>query len=482
MNGVCKNGWTLLLLALLSGTALTQVARAQITVTPTQPEAEQAGAADTGDAAVLLAQAQAAALEARSSGTPPTPDQPGWRDALQLGEAARDLAPADLGVLRFLAETYSTLSWDARAWEAWSAYLDAGGALDAPALGALSEAGRELGYARYSAGDLPGAAAVFERVAELDPQNAEAVTWLGRIALERGESEAAQEYWRRVLTLRPGDPTARYYLQQSEQQLSYGADATSAFNEGLAAYNADRTAAALDAFSRAAEANPEFEEAATWAGRVALELGRPRDAQRFWNALLERDPQNRQAAYYLSLAEAQEAWGTEAGRAFYAGQELYNQGRVEEAAERFVAASDANPQYPEAASWAARSLQESGQAARAIPYWERVVAINPDDESARYFLEAARAQQDVGAGAAQAFNEGVKAYGEADLSAAQTAFETATELDPTYADAWGWLGRLAFEGGRYAEAAAAYARALELEPGNATYQFFRDEAERLGAQ
>jgi len=193
MNGVCKHGWTLLLLALLSGTALTQVAGAQITVTPTQPpteppaQAEQAGA----EAAALLARAQAAALEARSSGTPPTPDRPGWRDAIQLGEAARDLAPEDLGVLRFLAETYSTLSWDARAWEAWGAYLDAGGALDAPALDALSEAGRRLGYARYSAGDLPGAAAVFERVLELDPRNAEAVTWLGRIALERGESEDA---------------------------------------------------------------------------------------------------------------------------------------------------------------------------------------------------------------------------------------------------------------------------------------------------
>jgi tetratricopeptide (TPR) repeat protein len=474
------NGWTLLLLALLWGAAPAQVAVAQITVTPTpdQPKSQT----ETPGAAALLAQAQAAALGARSSGALPTPDEPRWRDAVQLGEAARELAPDDLEVLRFLAETYSTLSWDSRAWELWSAYLDAGGNLDGTALSALSEAGRELGYARYSAGDLEGAAAIFERVAELEPDNVEALTWLGRIALEQGRSAAAERYWRRVLALRPGDPTARYYVQQSEQQLTYGAEASGAFNEGLAAYNAGRKAAALGAFTRAATANPDFEEAATWAGRTALELGRPRAAQRFWGALLERDPQNRQAAYFLTLAKAQRRWGTEAGRAFYAGQELYNQGRVEAAAERFVAASDANPQYPEAASWAARSLQESGQAARAVPYWRRLVALNPDDESARYFLEAAQAQQEAPTEAVQAFEEGVQAYQQADPERAQRAFRRATEADPGYADAWGWLGRLAFEGGRYGEAGAAYARALELEPGNATYRFFQAEAERLGAE
>jgi len=486
MNGSSINRWTLLFLLLFSGAALAEVAVAQITVSPTQPSAQTEDGAESGaetpDAVELLAQAQAAALEARSSSALPTPDQPRWRDAVQLGEEARALAPEDVNVLRFLAETYSTLSWDSRAWEVWGAYLGAGGSLDGTALSALTEAGRELGYARYSAGQLESAAAVFERLVELDPENVEALTWLGRIALEQGESSAAERYWRRVLALRPGDAAARYYVQQSRQQLTYGADASIAFNEGLAAYNAGRTAAALDAFTRAAEANPDFEEASSWAGRVALELGRAGVAQRFWGALLARDPQNRQAAYFLTLAEAQRRWGTAAGRAFYAGQELYNQGRVGAAAEEFSTASDANPQYPEAASWAARSLQESGQAARAVPYWRRLVALNPDDESARYFLEAAEAQPDVPADAAQTFDEGVQAYQEADLESAQRAFEEATRTDPSYADAWGWLGRLAFEGGRYGEAEAAYARALELEPGNATYRFFQAEAERLGTQ
>lgn len=474
MGGSGQSSW------FLSAALLLNVAGAQVVVTPVQPPAQAAAPAEPEDAGALLAQAQAAAEAALEGSLAPSPDQTGWRDAIRLGEAARDEAPEDLEVLRFLAETYSTVAWDSRAWEAWNAYLEAGGDLDEAALGAISEAGRKLGYARFAAGELGGAAEVFGRVLELDSQNVEAVTWLGRIALEQGESKAAEGYWERVLELTPGDRAARYYLAQSREQLTYGADAVNAYNEGLAAYNEGRTAAALDAFRRAAEINPEFEAAVLRAGRTALELGRSRAAQRFFRALVARDPEDQQAAYLLTLADAQRRWGAAAGSAFYAGQELYNQGRVEEAAESFTRASDANPEYPEAAGWAARSLQESGQAERAVPYWERVLALDPEDDSARYFLEAAQGQRDFGAGAVAAFNEGVKAYGEADLKAAEAAFETATEQEPGYAEAWGWLGRLAFEGGRYAEARAAYERALELEPGNASYRFFEAEAARLG--
>ena len=258
MNGEVINGWKRFLIApLLSVLLLLNLVGAQIVVTPVRPPA-QAEPETPEDAGTLLAQARAAAEEARSSPLAPSPDQTGWRNAIRLGEAARDDAPEDEEVLRFLAETYSTVAWDSRAWEAWGAYLDAGGELDEAALTALSEAGRKLGYARFAAGELGGAAEVFERVLELDPQNVEAVTWLGRIALEQGESEAAVGYWERVLELEPDDATARYYLAQSREQLTYGADALGAFNEGLAAYNEGRTAAALDAFSRAAEANPEF--------------------------------------------------------------------------------------------------------------------------------------------------------------------------------------------------------------------------------
>lgn len=439
------------------------------------------GSAQGGsDAAQALEEAQQAVAEARATyaGTP-TPDQPLWREAVRRGEAARVLEPDNLEVLRFLAETYSTLSWDVRAWGAWENVLQAGGELRPEDVAQMFAAGRELGYARYTAGELAAAEAIFARISQLDPSDADALTWLGRIALERGDSASAQGYWRRVLDLRPNDPTARYYLGQSEQQLAFGAEASLAFNEGLAAYDAGDLSDALSAFSRAAEANAAFEEAFVWAARTALELGQPEAAQSYVEALLARDPENDRARLLGSQVEVQLAWGAQAGQAFLEGQGLYSQGRVAEAAERFAAASDANPQYLDAATWAARSYQETGRAARAADYWERVVALSPDDERARYFLAEARAQSGFSAAAVSAFNRGVRAYGSADLPGAAAAFAEATRADPAYAEAWGWLGRLAFEGGRYAEAADAYGRAAQLEPEDETYAFFAAEAQRL---
>jgi len=437
----------------------------------------------SGEAARTLAEAERAAAQARENyvGVANTPDRPLWREAIRLGEAARELAPGSPEVLRFLGETYSALSWDVRAWGVWTDYLDAGGELDAEALAMLSEAGRRLGYARYNAGDLAGAEAIFARLLDLDPSNLDAVTWLGRIAFERGDAEAARGYWERVLEGRPDDAVARYYLGRTESQLQYGKEASEAFYEGLSAYEAGDFEAALEAFIRAAEANPELEEALTWAGRVALELGRPRIAQEYWGRVLEANPDDERAAYFLNLAEAQLEWGVEAARAFGEGQALYNQGQVGEAAEAFARASDANPQYKEAAVWAARSFQETGQAAQAATYWERVVELDPQDASARYFLEEARAQSGFAPEAVSAFNRGVSAYGVADLEAAQAAFEEAVALDPSYADAWGWLGRIHFERGEYGAAAEAYARALELQPNSETYRFFQQEALRLAA-
>ncbi|ADI13216.1 tetratricopeptide repeat protein [Truepera radiovictrix] len=431
-------------------------------------------------AAQALAAAQRAVAEARATYQgAPTFDRPLWREAVRQGEAARALEPHNPEVLRFLAETYSTLSWDVRAWDAWEALLQAGGELSADDLAQMFAAGRELGYARYTAGELAAAETVFSRMVQLDPENVDALTWLGRIALERGDSVAARAHWARVLELRPNDPTARYYLGRSEQQLAFGAEASGAFHEGLAAYDGGDLEGALAAFTRAAEANADFEEAFVWAARTALEAGQPEVAQRYAEALLARDPEHERAGFFMQQIALQRTWGAEAGSAFLEGQGLYSQGRVAEAAERFAAASDANTQFLEAATWAARSYQETGQAARAATYWERVVALSPDDARARFFLEEARAQSGVAPAAVSAFNRGLRAYADADLAAAEAAFAEATREDPAYAEAWGWLGRLAFEGGRYAEAAAAYAQASALEPADETYAFFAAEARRL---
>ena len=76
--------------------------------------------------AELLDEARAAARDARATYDIHTPDQPRWRDALELTRRARTLAPENLEVLRLLALTYSEVNWYVRAFEVWTEYLEAG--------------------------------------------------------------------------------------------------------------------------------------------------------------------------------------------------------------------------------------------------------------------------------------------------------------------------------------------------------------------
>ena len=61
---------------------------------------------------------------------------------------------------------------------------------------------------------------------------------------------------------------------------------------------------------------------------------------------------------------------------------------------------------------------------------------------------------------------------------ARAKFTRATDLAPTYAEAWGYRGRLAFEAGDFTAAATAYRRAGDLAPRNETYRYFLQQAQQ----
>ncbi len=435
----------------------------------------------SGEAQNALEQARALAAEAKEqyAGTIYNPDQPLWREALTAGNRALEMAPDSPEVLRFLAETYSTLRWYVRAWDFWLRYLDAGGNFDVEAQAQLADSGNELGYARYEAQDFASALSYYQQVSNLLPENSEALTWLGRINFELGDPAAALPYWQALVALNPDDEAAQYYLERSEQQLEVGLAASDAFYQGLSLYDNKQLEEALSAFEQATETNPEFTEAFVWAGRISIELGRPAAAQAYWQRVLELKPDDERARYFLDLAQKQLSWGVEAANAFEAGIVLYEEGNLAEAALAFEEAVRRNPRYKDAAVWAARSYQESGKPERAIFYWEQVLNLDPDDKRASYFLDLAQDQVSFGVEAASSFRQGLENYQLAQFDEARSFFVQATEENPDYAAAWAWRGRLAFDLADYKEATTSYERALELEPDNEAYRFFAEEAARL---
>ena len=434
-----------------------------------------------------LEQARALAEDAKRTygDGPQTIDSPLWQRAISAAEGLKRSSPDDLNLRLLLATSYGYVDWYSRAFENWQAYLGGGGTLQAAARSdtnseaLFSEAGTELGFARYEADDLRGALPFYQTVLTYLPEDAESVRWLGRIHLELGEPQEALGYWEALKRLSPEDETIDYYIGLAEEQIEVGPAASAAFQAGIGAYEAGDIDTALESFQTALEENREFKNAYVWAGRSALELGRSVQARNYWERVLDLDPEDERADYFLNIASTQEKWGKDAADAFFDAQTLYLQSDLEEAANLFERAFDLNPDYKDAAVWAARSHQEAGHLENAQRYWNEVLDLDPDDNRAKSFLRMSETQADNGVEAGQAFVQGVSAFESADLIKAAERFQVAVAENDQYAEAWGWLGRVYFTQENYAEAAGAYAKAAELEPNNDGYTFFEREANRL---
>lgn len=437
-------------------------------------------------AQATLEQAEAALQEALASPGPRSPDEDAWRRTLTLARQALQQAPHDLEIERFLARAYSHVNWYIRAFSAWNAFLDDGGTLavdgDPSDATMFAESGTQLGFARYQAGDLDGALPYYERVNAVLPDNTEALRWLGRIHFEQNDAKAALPFWQRLVQLLPDDQPARYFLDLTEQRLAIGAGASEAFQRGIAAHEAGDLRAALSAFQKALADNPDFVDGAVWAGRTSLELGEPRRAVDYWQQVVQARPNDDGAKYFLEVAKTQVKWGVDAGKAYYDGQAKYEKGDVEGARAAFERAVAANPNFVDAWVWAARTNQELGHAADAIVFWQGVLQRNPDDDRAKYFLDANKKRLDYGAEAGQAFIDGADKFQRGDFAGAEADLKHAVAANPSFTEAWGTLGRLYFQQERYAEAADAFDHALALRPGDDDYSFFASESRRLGAE
>jgi len=171
--------------------------------------------------------------------------------------------------------------------------------LDAPRMAALlqaivAERPRDpepltyLGQARAAAGDPYGAVEAFKRASALSPRDTRLLILLGQAqasaAKETGLPDQADDTFRRVLVLAPGDPAARYFLARS--QIARGQTA-----EGLAVWRAlraelppaDPRRAELDA--RIAEAEAEAQPLSP-AGRALAEAA-PADQTRMIEGMVD---------------------------------------------------------------------------------------------------------------------------------------------------------------------------------------------------
>jgi cytochrome c-type biogenesis protein CcmH/NrfG len=431
-----------------------------------------------------LTRAEQALETALASDAPRSPDATVWAQALDAAQAAVEASgsPPAEDALRLLARAYQGAGWWSRAVETWRALEVAHGTLVGDDLGAWRDAAVQLAYARYQAGDRAAAAARLAAVLERDPDDLEALRWSGRIALERDRPDEAAAFYERLLASAPGDANARFQLDLARERATHGRAASDAYREGLARLEAGEVDAALDAFARAERADPSWLEPLRWRARALLENDRD-GAVDAWRRLVERDPDDDGARYFLARARTQAEVGRVALLAADEARAAADAGEPMAATAAWRRALEAAPAWREARLGLARASTAGGDAATAEATWSELLADLPEDDplraEARQGLATARLLGRLGAEAAAAYARAEAAFERGDVDEAVAALERAVEAAPDVAEPWAFLGRIAFARGDWRGAARAYEQASRLAPDDPDLAFFAREARAL---
>jgi tetratricopeptide (TPR) repeat protein len=361
----------------------------------------------------------------------------------------------------------------------------------------------------HGSGRLDEAASLYRQVLTAEPDNAEALHWLGVLHHQTGDPARAVSLLDRAVLLRPDMYLYHGSLAEAHRAAGDHEWAVDSYRvalliwpdypEGLcglgtALSTMKRHAEAVDALRRAVELRPSFVVAHNNLGIALRELGQSKEALEHFRRAVELEPayapartnfgqmllaqghteealthcqeavrlQPNKAEMYDNLGNAlrvmdrlDEAWiaflqalqlDPELALAnAHIGLILQKRGHLEEALECLKRAVERDPDCVEFWEWLAELHDEQDDSAASIPCWERVLALDPDRAGAH--LSLGRALQDEG-----------------HLEQARARYLAADELQPHSGAPLlnlGWLHELLGEMDR---AESAFRAALERQP------------------
>ncbi|HEY2458549.1 MAG TPA: tetratricopeptide repeat protein [Candidatus Acidoferrum sp.] len=140
----------------------------------------------------------------------------------------------------------------------------------------------DYGIGLFLQGDLVGAERAFLRATEIDPQNADGWTNVGRVRVQEGSTESAKEVLQKALALKPGLARANFFYARVLKEEGKYDEAAKTLQDVLAQYPKDRVV------------HNEL-------GRVLFLQKRYNDAIKELQQTLAIDPEDLQANYNLML-------------------------------------------------------------------------------------------------------------------------------------------------------------------------------------
>ena len=229
-------------------------------------------------------------------------------------------------------------------------------------------------HAHLRAGRTHDAASLYEQILRETPDQADALTALGHLALQQGNVPRAETLLARALAAQPHVALAH-------------------LNHGLALRRLGRTAAALAAFTRAQELAPDLADARQQKGNLLKSLGRHAEAAAELAEAVRLAPDNPAAWLNLGVALLEGGARSDAIAAFQhattldprrieahniLGHALFTAGRTGEAEAAFAAALRLNPAYPPTHNNLGRLCRAAGRLTEAIAHYRTALSSQPN--------------------------------------------------------------------------------------------------------
>ncbi len=248
----------------------------------------------------------------------------------------------------------------------------------------------QAGIKAYDEGKLPEALQAFEWAATANATFKEAYVWAARTSFELGQSDLSVQYWQKVLALDPSDERAVYFAQYAQEQQRWGKEAAQAFYEGQTFYLQQNVASALERFEAATRINNQYKDAFVWTARCYQELGQLPQAESYWRRVVELDPTDSRAKYFLTLSQKQETYGNTAGQEFANGVDYYQKNDFANAEASFKRAIDANAAFSDAWAWLGRVYFTQANYVEASKAYQQAVILVPNNADYRFFADEAK--------------------------------------------------------------------------------------------
>ena len=322
----------------------------------------------------------------------------------------------------------------------------------------------------HRSGRLGEAERAYREVLAQDPQNVDALHFLGVIAYQRADYAQARELITQALSINPGNPAAHNNL-------------------GNVLKTQGMLDEALRSYVQALTLDPEYADALCNLAGVyerrgstekAVSLYRRATGHATARANLERLMQEEEKRAQELLADEGSAQAADADAHISLGRRFKASGALDKAHQHFERALALAPQSASALYYGGNVRMDAGRWEEAVACYRKALALKPDFPDA--FINLGIAQHCCGRldealasyrqalsldpGIADAhFNLGNAHIERGEADQARACYETALQLAPDFAAAAANLGNVMLRQGRPQEAVALFHRALALEPG-----------------